>query len=135
MSTPSPLPEETVLVFDRDEELFAYPSFAHVTDHLEAMDVADAEYPAVYLPDGRVLELSAPEGYEGPVLLRRTDRTDPAGLERRTARYWARYGQRYRPGYAPRGPEETARLLLAGFLQRHGERSGGGGSRRLPRRP
>ncbi|KND26351.1 hypothetical protein IQ63_37295 [Streptomyces acidiscabies] len=128
MSAPSSPPEETVLVFDRDEELFAYPSLTHVTNDLEAMDVEDAEYPAVYLPDGRVLELSAPDGYEGPVLLHRTGRTDLAGLERRTARYWARYGQRYWPGAAPLGPEEMARLLLAPE-----ERSGGGVSRRLLR--
>lgn len=35
MPTSASPPEEPVLVFDRDEELFAYASFAHVTDHLD----------------------------------------------------------------------------------------------------
>ncbi|WP_416974493.1 hypothetical protein [Streptomyces sp. 4F14] len=124
MTTPFPLPEETVIVFDRDEELSAYSSFTHVMNYLEAIDVVYGEYPAAYLLDGRVLELTAPEGCKGPVLLTRTERSDLADLERRTARHWARYAA----GDAPLGPEETARLLLA-----PGERSGGGVPGRLLR--
>lgn len=102
------LPCETVLVFDRDEDLYAFESFVHATNYLEAIDVSEGEYPAAYSPDGGVLALTAPEGPQGPVLLTRTGRADLADLERRVARYWERH-QRGQPSC---DPPQTARFLI-----------------------
>ncbi|WP_158711545.1 hypothetical protein [Streptomyces xylophagus] len=102
------LPPDTVLVFDRDEDLFVFESHVHVTNWIEAMDVDDGEYPAVYSPDGGVLALTAPEGPEGPVVLSRTDDVDLGDLERRVAAYW----HRHQTGRPPRDPLQTARFLI-----------------------
>ncbi|MFD8805854.1 hypothetical protein [Streptomyces sp. NPDC059597] len=107
MSGPAPLPPATVLVLDRDDWLYVYTSFAHVTNDLEAIDVAEGEYTA-YAPDGRVLALTAPGGRRGPVVLARTEEFDPVGLERRVARSW----RRHHPRHPPLGPAETARRFL-----------------------
>ncbi|MET8983297.1 hypothetical protein ABZX85_47820 [Streptomyces sp. NPDC004539] len=110
------LPDETVIVFDRDGVLYAYESFTQVTDDLEAIDVDEGEYPAVYSPDGGVLELTAPQAWKGPVVLRRTGASDPGGLEAWVGRYWARY----RVGEVPLGVEETVRAVLAEEADRGG---------------
>ncbi|MFJ5774548.1 hypothetical protein [Streptomyces sp. NPDC093094] len=102
------LPPDTVLVFDRDEDLSVFESFTHATNHLEAIDVSEGEYPAAYSPDGRLLELTAPDGWKGPVVVARTDRADLAALEQRVARYW----QRHQRGQVPRDPLQTARFLI-----------------------
>jgi hypothetical protein len=115
------LPSDTVLVFDRDEDLVVFGSFRDATDYLEAIDVSDGEYTAAYSPEGGVLALTAPEGPEGSVVLSRTGRGDPADLERRVARYW----QRHQVGQPPRDPRQTASFLIdrdnqprAGWLTR-----------------
>ncbi|WP_146067826.1 hypothetical protein [Streptomyces sp. Ru72] len=115
------LPPETVLVFDQEEDLIVFESFAHATNYLEAMDVSEGEYTAAYSPEGRVLVLTAPEGPEGRVVLTRTARSDRADLERRVARYW----RRHQMGRSPRDPLRTARFLMdrdnrprAGWLSR-----------------
>ncbi|MGV9341772.1 hypothetical protein [Streptomyces sp. NPDC003688] len=107
MSGAAPLPPETVLVLDRDDWLSVYASFAHVTHDLEAIDVAEGEYTA-YAPDGRVLALTAPDGWRGPVVLARTEEFDTAGLERRVTRSW----QRHQAGHPPLDPSETAHRFL-----------------------
>ncbi|MEV5463311.1 hypothetical protein [Streptomyces sp. NPDC002788] len=102
------LPSGTVLVFDQDEDLMVFESFAHAGDYLEAIDVSDGEYTAAYSPDGGVLALTAPEGPAGSVGLTRTGRGDLADLERRVAHYW----QRHQVGQPPRDPLQTARFLI-----------------------
>lgn len=104
-------PADIIMVFDRDEELSAFPSLRAVQTWLEAIDVEDGEYVA-YTADGHVVDLLAPTGADGPVVAVRTDDEDRADLERRVARYWYRYANQ-----AALGPEETARLLLQPGLQ------------------
>lgn len=101
------LSPDTVLVFDQDEDLIVFESFVHATNYLEAIDVSEDEYTAAYSPDGRVLALTAPDAWRGPVILTRTDRADLADLQRRVARYW----QIHQAGQDPRGPLQTARFL------------------------
>ncbi|MGW1887324.1 hypothetical protein [Streptomyces sp. NPDC001970] len=101
-------PPDTVLVFDQDEDLVVFDSFVHATNYLEAIDVSEGEYTAAYTPDGRVLALAAPEAWEGPVVLTRTDGADLADLEQRVARYW----QLHQVGQPPRDPLQTARFLI-----------------------
>jgi hypothetical protein len=102
------LPPDTVLLFDRDEELFVFTSFVHATNWIEAIDIDEGEYTAVYSPDGGVLALTAPEGPEGSVVLVRTGSVDFGDLERRVARYW----RRHQTGQLPRDPLRTARFLI-----------------------
>ncbi|GED83584.1 hypothetical protein TNCT6_06690 [Streptomyces sp. 6-11-2] len=113
-------PADIVMVFDRDEELAVFPSLRAAEDGLEAMDVVDGEYTA-FTAEGRLVDLRAPDGEEGLVLAALTDEDGRKDLERHLARFWAR-----RPGRAPLGPEDTARLLLVG-----GPRATGRGPRRL----
>ncbi|PJM92519.1 hypothetical protein [Streptomyces sp. CB01373] len=112
-------PADLVLVFDRDEELAVFPSLPAAEAGLEAIDVADGEF-AAFTAEGRIVDLRAPEGAEGPVLVARTEEDGREDLERHLARFWSR-----RPGHAPLGPEGTARLLLDG---------GSRAARRGPRR-
>lgn len=102
------LSPDTVLVFDRDEDLLVFESFEHATNYLEAVDVSEGEYTAAYTPDGRVLTLAAPEGWRGPVVLTTTDGVDPTGLEQRVARY----RQLHQVGRTPCAPVPTARFLI-----------------------
>ncbi|MET9735191.1 hypothetical protein ABZZ79_32530 [Streptomyces sp. NPDC006458] len=102
------LPPDTVLVFDQDEDLSVFESFTHATNYLEAIDVVEGEYTAAYSPDGRLLALTAPDGWKGPVALARTGRADLADLEQRVACYW----QRHHRGQVPRDPLQTARFLI-----------------------
>ncbi|MFE3032390.1 hypothetical protein ACFXKY_12135 [Streptomyces canus] len=99
---------DTVLIFDRDEDLLVFESGIHATNWIEAIDVDEGEYTAAYSPDGTVLTLTAPEGPEGSVVLSRTDSVDLGDLERRVAIYW----HRYQTGQPPRDPHQTARLLM-----------------------
>ncbi|MEV4433853.1 hypothetical protein [Streptomyces sp. NPDC049585] len=99
---------DTVLIFDRDEDLFIFESFVHATNWIEAIDVDEGEYTAAYSPDGGVLALIAPEGPEGSVVLVRTGGVDLGDLERRVARYWCRH----QAGQPPRDPLQTARFLV-----------------------
>ncbi|MFJ9709579.1 hypothetical protein [Streptomyces sp. NPDC101234] len=115
------LPADTALIFDQDEDLNVFESFVRATNYLEAIDVSEGEYTAAYSPDGGVLALTAPEGWEGPVVLTRTNRSDLVDLERRVARYW----QRHQIGKPAQGLRETARFLIdrdnqprAGWLSR-----------------
>ncbi|MEU6096711.1 hypothetical protein [Streptomyces sp. NPDC047079] len=131
------LPPGALLVFDRTEDLLAFESSAHATNYLEAIDVDEGEYTAAYTPDGRVLALSAPEPWKGPVVVTRTDRSDPADLERRVARYW----QVHQKGQSPRDPRDTARFLIArdnrpreGWLNRVTHLLGRTHAQRAPRR-
>ena len=75
------VPPDTVLIFDRDEDLLVFESFVHATNWIEAIDVDEGEYTAGYTPDGGVLTLAAPEGPEGPVVLTRTGSVDLGDLE------------------------------------------------------
>ncbi|MEU1534925.1 hypothetical protein [Streptomyces fagopyri] len=102
------LPPDTVLVFDQDEDLSVFESLTHAANYLEAIDVSEGEYTAAYSPDGRVLALTAPEAWKGPVVLTRTDERDSADLERRVACYW----QLHQHGQPPRDPHRTARFLM-----------------------
>ncbi|MEU6547710.1 hypothetical protein [Streptomyces sp. NPDC046859] len=102
------LPPDTVLVFDRDDDLLVFESFVHATNWIEAIDVDEGEYTAAYSPDGGVLALTAPEGPEGSVVLARTNIVDLGDLEQRVARYWLRH----QAGQAPRDPLQTARSLI-----------------------
>jgi hypothetical protein len=104
------LPPDTVLVFDRDEELFVFASFVHATNWIEAIDVDEGEYAAVYSPDGGVWALTAPEGPEGSVVLARTGSADLGDLERRVTRY----RRRHQTDQLPRDPLQTARFLIEG---------------------
>jgi hypothetical protein len=102
------LPPDTVLIFDRDEDLFVFESFVDATNWIEAIDVDEGEYTATYSPDGGVLALTAPEGPEGLVLLTRTGSVDLGDLERRVVRYW----RRHQTGQPLRDPLQTARFLI-----------------------
>ncbi|MFG2386444.1 hypothetical protein [Streptomyces avermitilis] len=102
------LSPDTVLVFDQDEDLIVFESFVHATNYLEAMDISEGEYTAAYTPDGRVVALTAPEAWRGPVVLTRTDRADLVDLKRRVARYW----QLHQVGQSSRDPLQTARFLI-----------------------
>jgi hypothetical protein len=101
-------PLDTVLVFDRDEDLVVFESFAHAANWIEAIDVDEGEYTAAYSPDGGVLALTAPEGPKGPVVLARTGSVDLGDLEQRVARYW----HRHQTGQPTRDPLQTARFLI-----------------------
>ncbi|MFF9124075.1 hypothetical protein ACF09J_12345 [Streptomyces sp. NPDC014889] len=101
-------PADLVLVFDRDEELAAFPSLPATEAGLEAIDVADGEY-AAFTAEGRLVDLRAPEGAEGPVLAAHTEEDGREDLERHLARFWARH-----PDHTPLSPEDAARLLLDG---------------------
>ncbi|MEV5006936.1 hypothetical protein AB0K74_05595 [Streptomyces sp. NPDC056159] len=113
-------PADIVMVFDRDEELAVFPSLRATENGLEAMDVVDGEYTA-FTVEGCLVDLRAPDGEEGLVLAARTEEDGREDLERHLALFWNR-----RPGRAPLGPEDTARLLLDG-----GPRASGRGPRRL----
>jgi hypothetical protein len=102
------LPANTVLIFDRDEDLLVFASFVQATNWIEAIDVDEGEYTAAYSPDGGVLALSAPEGPEGSVVLAETGGVDLGDLERRVARYW----RRHQAGEPPRDPLQTAQFLI-----------------------
>ncbi|KOV59581.1 hypothetical protein ADL01_35645 [Streptomyces sp. NRRL WC-3618] len=102
------VPPDTVLIFDRDEDLLVFESFVHATNWIEAIDVDEGEYTAGYTPDGGVLTLAAPEGPEGPVVLTRTGSVDLGDLEQRVARYW----RRHQAGQPSREPLQTARFLI-----------------------
>ncbi|WP_234533295.1 hypothetical protein [Streptomyces shenzhenensis] len=101
-------PSDTVLIFDRDEDLLVFESFVHATNWIEAIDVDEGEYTAAYSPDGGVLALTAPEGPEGSAVLARTGSEDLADLELRVARYW----HRHQTGQPTRDPLQTARFLI-----------------------
>lgn len=109
------LPLDTVLIFDRDGDLFVFESYIHAVNWIEAIDVDEGEYTAAYSPDGGVLTLTAPEGPEGPVVLSRTDNVDLGDLERRVAIYW----HRHQTGQPPRDLLQTARLLIDRDKQPH----------------
>ncbi|MFE0351207.1 hypothetical protein [Streptomyces griseoluteus] len=102
------LPPDTVLIFDRDEDLLVFASFVHATNWIEAIDVDEGEYTAVYSPDGGVWALTAPEGPGGSVVLVGTGSVDLDDLERRVARYWCRH----QAGEPPRAPLQTAQFLI-----------------------
>ncbi|MFF0013295.1 hypothetical protein [Streptomyces sp. NPDC005374] len=112
---PSP---DTVLVFDRDEDLLVFESFVHATNWIEAIDVDEGEYTAAYSPDGGVWALTSPEGPDGSVVLARTGSVDLGDLERRVARYW----RRHHAGQPTRDPLQTARRIL---IERNDEPRGG----------
>lgn len=101
-------PPDTVLIFDRDEDLLLFTSFINATDWVEAIDVDEGEYTAAYSPDGGVLSLTVPEGPEGPVVLARTGSVDLDDLERRVARYW----RLHQTGQPTRDPLQTAQFLM-----------------------
>lgn len=84
-----------------------------------------------------MLALTAPDAWRGLVLLERTDATDLAGLRRRVARYWERYG----PDATTHDPLETARLFIerenqprTGWLKRLTGRFGRNGTGDEPAR-
>lgn len=101
-------PPNTVLIFDRDEDLLVFESSVHATNWIEAIDVDEGEYTAAYSPDGGVLALTAPEGPERSVVLARTGSVDLGELERRVACYW----RRHQVGQPTRDPVQTARFLI-----------------------
>ena len=101
------VPPDTVLIFDRDEDLLVFESFVHATNWIEAIDVDEGEYTAGYTPDGGVLTLAAPEGPEGPVVLTRTGSVDLGDLEQRVARYW----RRHQAGQPSREPLSDSAVL------------------------
>ncbi|GAB2726447.1 hypothetical protein [Streptomyces bullii] len=103
------LPADAVMVFDRDGGLSVFPSADAAAEWLEAPDVADGEYPDAYTPDGRVVLVTAPQGWRGPVVVETTERVDEEALERRVTAYWDRHGRGRSD--AP-GVAETAILLL-----------------------
>ncbi|NNN31628.1 hypothetical protein HLK59_14890 [Streptomyces sp. S3(2020)] len=82
----STLPDDAVMVLDRDGALTAFRSTSVAEEWLEALDVADDEYPE-----------------------EKTERAARDVLERQVAAYWDRQGRG--PGDAP-GIAETAVLLL-----------------------
>jgi hypothetical protein len=99
---------DTVLIFDRDEDLLVFDSFVHATNWIEAIDVDEGEYTGAFSADGGVLALTAPEGPEGSVVLARTGSVDLGELERRVARYW----RRHQTGQPTRDPLQTAWFLI-----------------------
>ncbi|MEU1036374.1 hypothetical protein ABZ402_48725 [Streptomyces mirabilis] len=102
------LPPDTVLIFDRDEDLLVFESYVHATNWIEAIDVDEGEYTAAYSPGGGVLTLTAPEGPEGSVVLSRTGSVDLGDLGRRVAIY----SHRHQTGQPPRDPLQTACFLI-----------------------
>ena len=70
----------TIFVFDRDGEVMAFGSESEAAGCMEAIDVDDGEYDAAYRIDGTVLEILAPDGRDGPVVLQRADENDPDRL-------------------------------------------------------
>lgn len=76
-----------VFVFDRDGDVMAFKSEAEAADYMEAIDVDDGEYAAAYLADGTVLDILAPHGPDGPVVLQRTDDVDEGALLGRIQAY------------------------------------------------
>ncbi|CAM5510938.1 hypothetical protein [Streptomyces aurantiogriseus] len=102
------LPPDTVLVFDRTDDLLVFESFVHAANWLEAIDIDEGEYPAAYTPDGGVVALTTPEAWRGPVVLTRTDRADREDLARRVARYWSLHQE----GRSACDPVQTASFLI-----------------------
>jgi hypothetical protein len=71
-----------VLVFGGDGELIPLPTLAEAAGFIEAIDVLNGEYDAVFTLDGRLVHLSAEED-GGPVMLAVTGQADLPGLQRR----------------------------------------------------
>lgn len=73
-----------VFVFDRDGEMQVFPSLKQAADYMEAVDVNDGEYEALYTLDGWVIDAQA-DSRESQVELIVTQKNDVEGLRRRVA--------------------------------------------------
>jgi hypothetical protein len=71
-------PLRAVFVFALDGEPFVFRTLAEAAGWMEAIDVRDGEYPALFTDTGRVVEATATPNFD--VLLALTDRYDPAGF-------------------------------------------------------
>jgi hypothetical protein len=81
---------EAVLVFDRDEEVMAFPRLEDAAGWMESIDVLDGEYERTFTPDGRVVEITGVR--DSPVSLRITTEREDIGLRERLMRSRARMG-------------------------------------------
>jgi len=82
-----------VFMFKRDGDVMAFGSESEAAGYMEAIDIDDGEYDAAYLIDGIVLQILAPDGRDGPVVLQRTDEHDPDALLARIRAYQRVNGQ------------------------------------------
>jgi len=82
------LPDDAVMVFDRDGGLTGFRSTGAAEAWLEAPDVADDEYPEAYTLAGDIGLVTAPQGRRGPVVLEKTERAAREALEQQVAAYW-----------------------------------------------
>ena len=73
-----------VFVFDRDGEMQVFPSLEQAADYMEAVDVNDGEYEALYTLDGWVIDVRA-DSRESQVEVVVTEKNDVEGLRRRVA--------------------------------------------------
>ena len=71
----------------------AFGSESEAAGYMEAIDVDDGEYDAAYFADGTVLQILAPDGPDGPVVLERTDEHDRDALLGRIRAYQRATGQ------------------------------------------
>lgn len=71
-----------VLVFGADGELIPFRTLAEATGWMEAIDVLNGEYDALFTSDGRIVAATA-EQDGGRVTLTVTDQTDLPGLQQR----------------------------------------------------
>lgn len=49
-----------IFVFTREGDLLAFPSLSEAAAYMEAIDVANGEYPALFTIDGRVVAAATP---------------------------------------------------------------------------
>jgi hypothetical protein len=75
-------PDEAVLIFSADGELIPFRSLTEAAGWMEAIDVLDGEYEALFTLDGRLVHAAA-ETDRSSVTLTVTDRTDLHGLRQR----------------------------------------------------
>jgi hypothetical protein len=81
-----------VFVFPRGQDMLVFPDVDHAASWMEAIDVADGEYEAVYDTSGRLIEAEAIDPKMGVLVLHPSDAADPADLRRRIQAYMDRTG-------------------------------------------
>jgi phage terminase large subunit-like protein len=81
-----------VFVFTRDHDMLIFRSEDAAASWMEAIDVFNGEYEAIYDVRGTIIDAEAIEPKHGIMALHRTDRSDPEALRRRIQGFLDRTG-------------------------------------------